>query len=53
MANIVKTYPGINAFDVIPLGTILVMIGDDGLFQYNYADIQNITLLSKIGVSKN
>jgi hypothetical protein len=53
MANIVKTYPGINAFDVIPLGTVLVMIGDDGLFQYNYADIQNITLLSKIGVAKN
>ncbi len=53
MANVVKTYTGINAFDVIPLGTTLVMIGEDGLFQYSYADIQNITLLSKIEVSKN
>jgi hypothetical protein len=51
LGSVLKAYPGINAFDVIPLGTILVMIGDDGLFQYNYSNIQNITLLSKIGVA--
>jgi hypothetical protein len=51
MSNIVKTYPGINAYDVIPLGSILVMIGDDGLYQYNYSDIQNISLLSRIATS--
>jgi hypothetical protein len=51
MNNIVKTYPGINAYDVIPLGSVLVMIGDDGLYQYNYSDIQNISLLSKITTS--
>jgi hypothetical protein len=48
--NVLKTYPGINAYDVIPLGTVLVMVGDDGLYQYNYSDILNITLLSKIQV---
>jgi hypothetical protein len=48
----IKTYPGINAYDVIPLGTILVMIGADGLYQYDYSNIQNITLKSKIGVVK-
>jgi hypothetical protein len=53
LTRVVKTYPGINAFDVIPLGSVLVMIGDDGLFQYNYTDIQNITLLSKIETVKN
>ena len=53
LTNVIKTYPGINAFDVIPLGTVLVMVGDDGLFQYNYSDIQNITLLSKIASTKN
>jgi hypothetical protein len=52
LGNAIKTYPGINAYDVIPLGSILVMIGDDGLFQYDYTNIQNITLKSKIGVVK-
>jgi hypothetical protein len=47
-SNLIKTYPGINAYDVIPLGNILIMIGDDGLYQYNYSDIQNITLVSSI-----
>jgi hypothetical protein len=45
-------YPNINAFDVIPIGNILVMIGSDGLFQYSYSDVKNITLLSKIQVTK-
>jgi hypothetical protein len=51
LGDAIKTYPGINAYDVIPLGTVLVMIGDDGLFQYDYSNIQNITLKSKIGVT--
>jgi hypothetical protein len=48
--NIVYTYPSINAYDVIPVGDVLFMIGDDGLYQYDYSNIQNITLLSKISV---
>jgi len=51
-SHLIKTYPGINAFDVIPIGNVLVMIGDDGLYQYNYSNILNITLLSKIEVVK-
>ena len=31
---------------------MLVMIGDNGLYQYSYSDIQNITLLSKIEVKQ-
>jgi hypothetical protein len=50
--NLVYSYPGIKAWDVVPVGNILVLIGDDGLFQYNYSNIQNITLLSSIGVVK-
>ncbi len=46
--NLIFTYPNINAFDVIPIGNVLVMIGDDGLFQYSYSNVQNITLLSSI-----
>ena len=45
-------FSNIHAYDVIPLGTILFMVGDDGFYQYDYTDIQNITLLSKIEVSK-
>jgi hypothetical protein len=49
-SHLIYTYPNINAYDVIPLGSVLVMIGDDGLYQYNYSNILNITLLSKISV---
>jgi hypothetical protein len=31
-------YPYINAFDVIPLGNLIIMIGADGLYQYSYED---------------
>ena len=50
--KLIYTYPNINAYDVIPVGDVLVMIGDDGLYQYSYSDIKNITLLSKIEVKK-
>ncbi len=43
-------YENINAYDVIPLGNVLIMIGEDGLYQYDYSDLNNITLLSHIQV---
>jgi len=49
-SHLIFVYPNINAYDVIPIGNVLVMIGDDGLYQYDYSDIQNISLLSKIQV---
>jgi hypothetical protein len=48
--RLIYTYPNIKAFDVIPIGNILVLIGDEGLFQYNYSNVQNITLMSLIPV---
>lgn len=51
-SHLIYTYPGIKAYDVIPIGEVLVMIGDDGLFQYDYKDVQNISLLSTISVVK-
>ena len=50
-SHLIYTYPNINAFDVIPIGSILILIGDDGLYQYSYANVQNLSLLSKISVS--
>jgi hypothetical protein len=44
-------YDDIQAYDVIPLGNILVMIGTDGLYQYDYSDPRNIKLLSIIPIA--
>ena len=43
-------YNDIQAYDVIPLGNILVMIGTDGLYQYEYSDPANIHQLSVIPI---
>jgi hypothetical protein len=47
-SNLIKQYTDITTFDVIPLGNILVLIGAEGLYQYDYSDINNIQLLSSI-----
>ncbi|MEZ4721728.1 MAG: hypothetical protein R2813_07640 [Flavobacteriales bacterium] len=44
-------YADIQAYDVIPLGDILLLIGEDGFYQYSYAEPQNITLLSFISTN--
>lgn len=49
-ANKLKEYPDINAFDVIPLGDVLLMIGIDGLFQYDYSNLDSIYQLSHIPI---
>lgn len=51
-SNMIFSYPFLKAYDVIPLGNVLVMIGDDGLYQYSYSNIRNISLLSSIPVTK-
>ena len=42
-----KEHFEIDARDVIPMNGVLMVIGDDGLFQYRYEN-QNLTLLSKL-----
>jgi hypothetical protein len=48
--NKLAEYPDINAYDVIPLGDVLLMIGIDGLFQYDYSDLENIRQISHIPI---
>jgi len=48
--NMIAQYADINAWDVIPLGEVLIMIGTDGLYQYDYSDPENITELSLIPI---
>jgi len=48
--NQLAHFANINTYDVIPLNGLLFMIGPDGLYQYDYHDANNISLLSKIPV---
>ncbi len=49
----IAQFPDIKAFDVIPFNDYLFMIGDDGFYQYDYSDLQNITVVSHIPVETN
>ena len=49
--NQLAHYQDINAVDVIPFNDVLMMIGEDGIFQYDYSDPTNIKLLSKIAIA--
>ncbi len=49
--HLLAHYPNINAFDVIPLGDVLLMIGGDGLYQYDYSSLDDIKLLSHIAIN--
>jgi hypothetical protein len=48
----IKTIGNIMAFDIILMNKVAMVIGDDGLYQYDYTDINNIRLLSKIVIKK-
>ena len=52
MSNRLAHYTGMDGFDVIPQNNILMMIADDGLYQYDYSDINNIKQISKIPITK-
>lgn len=48
--HLISHFANINTYDVIPLSGSLFMIGDDGFYQYDYSDLQNITQVSHIPV---
>lgn len=50
--NQLAHYKNIHALDVIPFNEVLMMIGRDGIFQYDYSDPKNIRLLSKIAIAQ-
>jgi hypothetical protein len=50
--HILASFPKIQAYDVIPLGTSLLMIGNDGFYQYDYSNVNNIKQISSILVKK-
>jgi hypothetical protein len=48
--NMIARFPEINAFDVIPVNNLLIMVGTEGIFQYDYSDLTNIELLSTLPI---
>lgn len=47
----IKHLKDIEAFDVIPLNGRMIVVGKGGLYQYDYRDVNNIRLLSKLSVT--
>ena len=45
-------YSGMDGYDVIPFNNVLMMIAEDGIYQYDYTDLNQIKQLSKIGIRK-
>ena len=43
-----KQYTGMAGYDLIPYNNTLMMIAEDGLYQYDYTDVNNIKFLSKL-----
>lgn len=50
--NLISHFKEHDAFDVIPMGSNLLLIGQDGLYQYDYSNLKDIKLLSKLPVSR-
>lgn len=49
--HIIATFPNIHTYDVIPINGVLMLIGDDGLYQYDYSNLSEIKLLSSLAIS--
>jgi hypothetical protein len=49
--NQIAHFPDIKSIDVIPFGGLLMMIGSDGLYQYDYSNLDSLVLISQIPVA--
>jgi len=52
MSNRIAHYTGMVGYDVIPQNNILMMIAGDGVYQYDYSDLNNIRQISKIPIGE-
>lgn len=48
--NLLAHHPFMKAFDVIPYNNVLMMISEEGLYQYDYSNRKKLKLLSHISV---
>lgn len=50
--NLLEHIEKLDAYDVIPLGKSLLLIGRDGFYQYDYSNPRKLRLMSKIPVQR-
>jgi hypothetical protein len=50
--KLIKTIDGLETYDVIATDNKALVVAKGGLYQFNYADINNIKLLSKININE-
>jgi len=52
MSNELAHYSGMEGYDLIPFNNVLMIITDDGLYQYDYSKVNEIKFLSKLNFEK-
>ena len=52
ITNQVAHYPDFDTYDVIPMNGILMLVGEDGIYQYDYSDPENIVQISHITIKQ-
>lgn len=52
MANRLAHFADIDGFDVIPFNNILMVIAEDGIYQYDYSNVKSIRRLSRLPIGK-
>ena len=50
--QLVKQIPGLDTYDVIAFNSNAIVVASDGLYQFNYADLNNIKQVSKLSIQK-
>lgn len=50
--KLMKTIGGMETYDVIAGNKRALVVTKDGLYQFNYSDVQNVKLLSKISINQ-
>ena len=50
--KLLKTIANIKPFDVICQGGIAIVVAEEGIYQYDYNNINNVTMISKISIAK-
>jgi hypothetical protein len=50
--QLIKQFTGIKTYDVIALGGVALVVAEDGLYQYDYTNLNQVRLLSRIGISR-
>ena len=50
--KLIKTIDSINPFDIICQSGNAIVVADEGIYQFDYSNIQNIKMISKISIDK-